>query len=173
MGWRAGGQEGRRAGGQEGRRAGGQEGRRAGVFCVRGDVCLHVLHVHVLHVLTCALGWVGGPLQNLRVGCSWRSVLGPLARAVLIHHHGLGSPAASKERQEEAAAAAVAAYHLCPNFDLLVSALMEEGPEGLSKRWVGGWVGWRAGGHACMHSRACMCVWSGLCVCGGWVAEVG
>ncbi|KXZ42596.1 hypothetical protein GPECTOR_132g608 [Gonium pectorale] len=98
-------------------------------------------------------------ISNLRVGANWRSVLGPLGRAVLIHRRtqaaaaaaassaaaAVGSsasvsaappPLPSKAELDAAASAVVAAYHLCPCFELLVPALLEDGPEGLERRCV-------------------------------------
>lgn len=69
-------------------------------------------------------------ITNLRIGAGWRSILGPLARAVLLHREG---PAVGKARQDEAAALASAAYHVCPDLDLLVPVLLEGGPQAL--RW--------------------------------------
>lgn len=71
--------------------------------------------------------------QNLRVGASWRSVLGPLARAVLMDREGVH---VSKGKQDEAAAAVTYAYHMCPNFDILVRTLVEEGLEALREKCI-------------------------------------
>ncbi|GIL67667.1 hypothetical protein Vafri_21003, partial [Volvox africanus] len=103
---------------------------------------------------------------NLRVGANWRSVLGPLGRAVLMHRRGGAAAAATtscrhyaaascsgsgarggtaggsgqstitKAELDAAAAAVVEAYHLCPNFEILVPALLEGGVEGLRTRCV-------------------------------------
>jgi DNA ligase 1 len=87
-------------------------------------------------------------VQNLRVGANWRSVVPALARAVVIHQtqaealtqylsvpegteprtqRGLPPPP-SKTDLDAAAAAAVAAFHVCPNLDMLVSALLDGEP---------------------------------------------
>lgn len=88
-------------------------------------------------------------IQNLRVGANWRSVIGPLARAVAIHQanrpggtgplgagpHGAGSVGAcSKETLDLAVAAVTAAFHICPSFDVLVPTLLEGGWQALAAR---------------------------------------
>lgn len=69
-------------------------------------------------------------MQNLRVGANWRSVIGPMARAVAIHREG---PRCPKATLDKAAAAATAAYHLCPSLDVLVPALLEGDPTALDR----------------------------------------
>ena len=64
-------------------------------------------------------------VQNLRVGANWRSVIGSLARAVLLEAEKAGRP--SKARLDAAASAAVEAFHVCPSLDLLVAAMLEPG----------------------------------------------
>lgn len=88
-------------------------------------------------------------IQNLRVGANWRSVIGPLARAVAIHQanspgatgppgagaHGAGSVGAcSKATLDAAVAAVTAAFHTCPSFDVLVPTLLEGGWQALAAR---------------------------------------
>lgn len=100
------------------------------------------------------------------MGANWRSVLGPLGRAVLIHQRqqqAVNTPAAavggavpvpapsgpagggptpplsslvSKAELEAADGAVTEAYHVCPNFEVLVPALVEGGLEGLRSRYV-------------------------------------
>ncbi|KAK9840432.1 hypothetical protein WJX74_009841 [Apatococcus lobatus] len=70
-------------------------------------------------------------VQNLRVGANWRSVIGALARAIVIHQQGARVP---KQRLEAAAAAASAAFHQCPNLDILVPAMVDGGIDELEKR---------------------------------------
>ncbi|KAK9829240.1 hypothetical protein WJX72_004715 [[Myrmecia] bisecta] len=70
-------------------------------------------------------------VQNLRVGANWRSVIGALARAVVVHQEGLALP---KARLDAAAAAASNAFHLCPSLDILVPALVEGGVDELERR---------------------------------------
>ncbi|MEW5298883.1 MAG: hypothetical protein WDW36_001957 [Sanguina aurantia] len=90
-------------------------------------------------------------IQNLRVGANWRSVIGPLARAVAIHQanspgatgppgagaHGAGSVGAcSKATLDAAVAAVTAAFHTCPSFDVLVPTLLEGGWQALAARCI-------------------------------------
>ena len=63
-------------------------------------------------------------VQNLRVGANWRSVIGSLARAVLLESEA-NRPA--KARLDAAATAAVEAFHVCPSLDILVAAMLEPG----------------------------------------------
>ncbi|KAK9865080.1 hypothetical protein WJX84_011403 [Apatococcus fuscideae] len=70
-------------------------------------------------------------VQNLRVGANWRSVIGALARAIVIHQQG---PRVPKQRLEAAATAASAAFHQCPNLDILVPAMVDGGIDELEKR---------------------------------------
>ncbi len=70
-------------------------------------------------------------VQNLRVNANWRSIIGPLARAVIMHRDGAGAPKASLDA---AAAAALDAFHTCPSLDLLVPALVEGGIEEMRRR---------------------------------------
>ena len=70
-------------------------------------------------------------VQNLRVNANWRSIIGPLARAVIMHRDGAGAPKASLDA---AAAAALDAFHTCPSLDLLVPALVEGGIEEMRHR---------------------------------------
>lgn len=48
-------------------------------------------------------------VSNLRVGANWRSVIGAMARAVVLHKEG---PRVSKARLDAAATAASEAYHV-------------------------------------------------------------
>jgi DNA ligase-1 len=68
-------------------------------------------------------------IRNLRIGANWRSVLGPLARAALLHRQD--AAAAGKAAQDDAAAAGVEAFHVCPDLGLLVPVLLEGGPAAL------------------------------------------
>ena len=70
-------------------------------------------------------------VQNLRVNANWRSIIGPLARAVIMHRDGAGAP---KAALDAAAAAALDAFHTCPSLDLLVPALVEGGIEEMRRR---------------------------------------
>ncbi|KAA6428449.1 MAG: DNA ligase [Trebouxia sp. A1-2] len=70
-------------------------------------------------------------VSNLRVGANWRSVIGAMARAVVLHREG---PRVPKARLDAAATAASEAYHVCPNLDILVPALVEGGIDELEKR---------------------------------------
>lgn len=71
-------------------------------------------------------------IQNLRVGANWKSILGPLARAVVIHREGLAVARGPKApRLEEAVAAVQYCYHVCPDLGILVPALVEGGVEGV------------------------------------------
>ncbi|DBB01067.1 hypothetical protein WJX77_004280 [Trebouxia sp. C0004] len=70
-------------------------------------------------------------VSNLRVGANWRSVIGAMARAVVMHREG---PRVPKARLDAAATAASEAYHVCPNLDILVPALVEGGIDELEKR---------------------------------------
>jgi hypothetical protein len=65
------------------------------------------------------------------VGANWRSVIGALARAVLQHREACRP---TKARADAAAAAAVEAFHVCPSLDMLVLAMLQDGPEGLNAR---------------------------------------
>ena len=53
-------------------------------------------------------------VSNLRVGANWRSVIGAMARAVVMHREG---PRVPKARLDAAATAASEAYHVS-NADL-------------------------------------------------------
>lgn len=64
-------------------------------------------------------------VQNLRVGANWRSVIGSLARAVLLESEKTSRP--TKARLDAAASSAVEAFHVCPSLDLLVAAMLEPG----------------------------------------------
>lgn len=90
-------------------------------------------------------------VQALRVGANWRTVIPALARAVLLHREappalsaaiedagGVGSagsptspagrraaPLPSKAQLDAAGAAAAAAFHVCPNLELLIKAMLE------------------------------------------------
>lgn len=124
------------------------------------------------------------------MGANWRSVLGPLGRAVLIHQRqqqavnthaaaaGSAAPApaapaaggppppaplsslVTKAELEAADAAVTEAYHVCPNFEVLVPALVEGGLEGLRSRWVWVWVGMvvRKESNAACRSRPHMAI---------------
>ena len=70
-------------------------------------------------------------VQNLRVNANWWSIIGPLARAVIMHRDGAGAP---KAALDAAAAAALDAFHTCPSLDLLVPALVEGGIEEMRRR---------------------------------------
>lgn len=48
-------------------------------------------------------------VQNLRVGANWRSVIGPLAKAVVLHKEGMRVP---KAQLDAAAMAASQAFHV-------------------------------------------------------------
>lgn len=48
-------------------------------------------------------------VSNLRVGANWRSVIGAMARAVVLHKEG---PRVSKARLDAAATAASEAFHV-------------------------------------------------------------
>ncbi|KAI8474532.1 MAG: hypothetical protein J3K34DRAFT_124375 [Monoraphidium minutum] len=74
-------------------------------------------------------------ISNLRIGAGWRSVVGPLAKAALIHREGPGWAArVTKAALDGAAAAAAAAYHTCPDPGLLAATLAAHGPAGLASR---------------------------------------
>ena len=68
-------------------------------------------------------------VNALRVGANWRSVVPALARALAIHaaqqaHEGPGkAQLPPKALMDAAAAGATAAFHVCPNLELLVEAL--------------------------------------------------
>lgn len=70
-------------------------------------------------------------VSNLRVGANWRSVIGAMARAVVLHREG---SRVSKARLDAAATAASEAYHVCPNLNILVPALVEGGIDELDRR---------------------------------------
>jgi hypothetical protein len=71
-------------------------------------------------------------VQNLRVGANWRSVIGSLARAVLLESE---SSRPAKARLDAAAASVVEAFHVCPSLDILVAAMLEpSGVENLDTR---------------------------------------
>jgi ATP-dependent DNA ligase len=95
-------------------------------------------------------------ISCLRVGAGYRSVLPPLARAALLHHSmlrlaaggaaGTGDPAAaaaacaassvsrtSKAALAAAGAAVTAAFHRCPNIQLIADVLRVEGPDALDR----------------------------------------
>lgn len=48
-------------------------------------------------------------VSNMRVGANWRSVIGAMARAVVLHREG---PRVGKARLDAAATAASEAYHV-------------------------------------------------------------
>ncbi len=65
-------------------------------------------------------------VQNLRVGANWRSVIGSLSRAVLLHAEASVRPP-NKARLDGAATVAVDAFHVCPSLDILVPAMLAPG----------------------------------------------
>ena len=76
-------------------------------------------------------------VQNLRVGAGWRSVLGPLCKAVMVHRsagNGRRTGGISKGVIDEGVEKVLSAFHVCPNLGLIVKALLEGGPEGIEER---------------------------------------
>ncbi|GAB4816048.1 hypothetical protein N2152v2_003094 [Parachlorella kessleri] len=67
-------------------------------------------------------------VQALRVGANWRSVIPALAKAVLLHREG------PKARLDAVGAAATSAFHVCPNLEQLVAAMVEGPLEELEAR---------------------------------------
>lgn len=54
-------------------------------------------------------------VSNLRVGANWRSVIGAMARAVVLHREG---PRVTKARLDAAATAASEAFHVSNSAEL-------------------------------------------------------
>ena len=65
------------------------------------------------------------------MGANWRSVIPALAKAAVLHREG---PKAPKARLDQAAAAATAAFHVCPNLQLLVDVMLAHPPEEWQQR---------------------------------------
>ena len=90
------------------------------------------------------------------MGANWRSVIPALAKAAVLHREGAKAP---KARLDQAAAAATAAFHVCPNLQLLVDVMLAHPPEELQQRCPltpGTWSCLSAcnGGAAGQHSSA-------------------